>query len=252
MNGSIVIVGTGPGNLEWIAPAARTALENADVIIGYATYLDLIRDIAPHIPRESSGMHREIERARRAIELARADKRVAVVSGGDPGIYGMAGLILELLGENPDQIPVQVLPGISALNAAAALLGAPLMTDFAVISLSDQLIPLEGILRRVEGAVRAGFVLCLYNPRSHKRTEPFEHTCQILLKHLPADVPVGIVQAAYRRDQQTRIIRLDELSTASVGMDTLIIIGNSTTRVLDGKMVTARGYANKYALGESA
>lgn len=248
MTGHIAIVGLGPGSLDWLAPSARRALENAEVILGYHTYLEQIAEVAPHLPREASGMRHEVERARRAITLAEEGRRVAVVSGGDPGIYGMAGLVLELLGENP--LPVDILPGISALNAAAALLGAPLMGDFAAVSLSDHLTPLEEILRRVEYAARAGFVLCLYNPRSHKRTEPFERACQVLQEHLSAETPVGVVQAAFRPAQTVGCVALAELPALDIGMDTILIVGSQATRQLNGKMVTPRGYERKYDLSQ--
>jgi precorrin-3B C17-methyltransferase len=252
MAGSISIIGIGPGALDWLAPGARIALENAEVIVGYRTYLKQIESIAPQTPRESSGMRHEVERARRAIELAGEGKRVALVSSGDSGIYGMAGLVLEMLADNPAAIHVEVLPGISALNAAASLLGAPLMTDFAVISLSDLLTPLEDILRRVEFAAQGEFVICFYNPRSHHRTEPFERACQILLKHCNPDTPVGVVKAAYRTEQEVQHVKLSELSALDIGMDTLVIVGNSTTRLLDGRMVTPRGYGRKYDLGDGS
>ena len=248
MTGRIAIIGLGPGAIEWLAPAARFELENSEIILGYHTYLELIDQIAPQIQREASGMRHEVERARHAIELAQDGKRVTVVSGGDPGIYGMAGLVLEMLAEREADIPVTVMPGISALNAAAALLGAPLMTDFAAISLSDHLTALDDILLRVEAAARAGFVLCLYNPRSHKRTEPFDKACQLLLQYLPAQTPVGVVQAAFRPTQSVSCIALEDLPALAVGMDTILIVGNSTTRILNGRMVTPRGYQNKYDL----
>lgn len=246
MSGRIDIVGLGPGSPEWLAPAARLSLENAEVILGYRTYLAQIAELAPQAVREASGMRHEVERARRAIELAQSGRRVAVVSGGDPGIYGMAGLVLEMLQES--SLPVEILPGISALNAAAALLGAPLMSDFAAISLSDHLTPLEDILRRVEYAVRAGFVLCLYNPRSHRRTEPFAHTCRILQAHMPAETPIGVVRAAFRPDQSVTCIPLADLPDQEVGMDAILIVGNASTCLLNGKMVTPRGYERKYDL----
>lgn len=250
MIGHIFIIGLGPGSPDWLAPAARRALEGASIILGYHTYLEQIQGIAPQIRREASGMRHEVERARRAIELAQTGERVALVSGGDPGIYGMAGLVFELLPESRGQeIQVEVLPGISALNAAAALLGAPLMSDFAAVSLSDHLTPLEDILQRVESAARAGFVLCLYNPRSHRRLEPFERACNILLQHLPAETPVGVVKAAFRPEQNVRVIRLDELAAQEIGMDTLLIVGAPSTRLLHGRMVTPRGYERKYDLG---
>jgi precorrin-3B C17-methyltransferase len=250
MTGSISIIGLGPGSLDWLAPGARLALENAEIILGYRTYLKQIETIAPQTPRENSGMRHEVERARRAIELAGEGKRVALVSSGDSGIYGMAGLVLEMLGENSSAIQVEVLPGISALNAAASLLGAPLMTDFAVVSLSDHLTPLDDILRRVEFAAQGGFIICFYNPRSHQRTEPFERACQILLEHCAPDTLVGVVKAAYRAEQEVRHVKLSDLSALDIGMDTIVIVGNSTTRMLDGKMVTPRGYDRKYDLSQ--
>lgn len=248
MTGSISIIGIGPGSLDWLAPGARLALENAEIILGYRTYLRQIETIAMHTFRESSGMRHEVERARRAIELAQGRRRVALVSSGDSGIYGMAGLVLEMLGETP--IHVEVLPGISALNAAASLLGAPLMTDFAVVSLSDHLTPLDDILRRVEFAARGGFIICFYNPRSHQRTEPFERACQILLEHCAPDTLVGVVKAAYRAEQEVRHMKLSDLPAFDIGMNTIVIVGNSTTRIINGRMVTPRGYERKYDLGD--
>ncbi|HTX79294.1 MAG TPA: precorrin-3B C(17)-methyltransferase [Longilinea sp.] len=251
MPGSIHIIGLGPGSLDWLAPGARLALENADVILGYRTYLEQIQTITPQTPRESSGMRHEVERARRAIELAQSGSRVALVSGGDPGIYGMAGLVFELLSEEQgEMIQIEVLPGISALNAAAALLGAPLMTDFAVISLSDHLTPLDDLLRRVSFAAQAGFVICLFNPRSHHRTEPFEQACKILLKHCAPETPVGVVKAAFRPSQEIQLAQLADLPALEIGMDSIVLVGNGTTRVLNGKMVTSRGYERKYDLGQ--
>jgi precorrin-3B C17-methyltransferase len=247
MTGSIHIIGLGPGATDWLAPAASLALENAEVILGYRTYLEQIQSLAPHVRRESSGMRHEVERARRAIELAQDGNRVALVSGGDPGIYGMAGLVFELLTEEDARaIHVEVLPGISALNAAAALLGAPLMNDFVVISLSDQLTPLEDILRRVTLAAQGGFVLCLYNPRSRSRVEPFDKTCQILQEHYSSETPVGVVQAAFRSTQKASYVSLKELPFLEVGMDTILIVGSPATRIIHGRMVTPRGYERKY------
>lgn len=250
MTGIIYVIGLGPGSLDWLAPGARTALENVEVILGYRTYLQQIGSIAPQAARESSAMRHEVERARRAIELAQEGKRVALVSGGDPGIYGMAGLVFELLPEElAGKIQLVVLPGISALNAAAALLGAPLMGDFAAISLSDHLTPLEDILRRVTLAAQAGFVICLYNPRSRHRVEPFERACEILLEHSAPDTPVGVVKAAFRPAQEVQLIRLADLPALGIGMDSIVIVGNRATRILQGKMVTPRGYERKYDLG---
>jgi precorrin-3B C17-methyltransferase len=243
MSGSISIIGLGPGGLDWFAPGGMQALQSADIILGYKNYLDQIEEILPHTPRVSSGMRQEVERARMAIGYAEEGKNVAVVSGGDAGIYGMAGLVFELLALSPEQhIYVEVLPGISALNAAAALLGAPLMTDFVVISLSDYLVSIGTILTRLRAAIAGDFVICLYNPRSHQRVEPFDRALKLMMNDLGEDRPAGLVQAAYRPNQKVTVTCLHELSGMDIGMDSLLIIGNSSTRIINGKMVTPRGY----------
>ncbi len=243
MSGSISIIGLGPGGLDWFAPGAMQALQSADIILGYQKYLEQIDGVLPHISRVSSGMRHEVERARMAIGYAEQGKNVALVSGGDAGIYGMAGLVFELMTLSPEQhIHVEVLPGISALNAAAALLGAPLMTDFAVISLSDYLIPLETILNRLRAAIDGDFVICLYNPRSHQRVAPFNQAMALLIKELGEERPVGLVQAAYRHEQKVIVTCLKEIAGMDIGMDSLLLIGNKSTRVLDGRLVTPRGY----------
>jgi precorrin-3B C17-methyltransferase len=248
MSGAVIVVGIGPGGLQHMTPAARSAIESADVILGYRTYLELIADLAPDTPREGHGMRQEVSRANRAIDLALAGQRVVLVSSGDAGIYGMAGLAYDIARERGAAVKIEVVPGISALNAAAALLGAPLMADFAAISLSDHLTPLDLILRRVEAAARADFVLCLYNPKGRKRTEPFARTCDILLAERSADTPVGLVRAATRQGEQVRIIALADLPTAGVDMLTLIVVGSSQTYTHNGRMVTRRGYQRKYDL----
>lgn len=246
MSGLIQVVGLGPGDVAFLAPAAREAIETADVILGYKTYLGLIEQVAPHIPRQSSGMREEVARARQALEFAAEGQRVVVVSSGDPGVYGMAGLIFEICDENNYDLQIEIVPGISAVNAAAALLGAPLMTDFAVISLSDQLVPLEEIAKRLDVAARADFVLCLYNPKGMRRVKPFEIACEILLKHRAPQTPVGIVRKAYRKGQQVSIIPLGNLSGSDIDMLTILIIGNNNTYSKNGKLITQRGYHNKY------
>ena len=250
MTGSLTVIGIGPGALALMTPAASEALERADVILGYKTYVGLIDGVAPRVPRETSGMRSEVERATRAIELAHAGKRVVLVSGGDPGVYGMAGLVLEVLREHGnDDIAVEVIPGVPALCAAAALLGAPLMHDFAAVSLSDLLLPLDEILRRLDLAAQADFVLCLYNPQGRNRTEPFQRACEALARHRAPSTPVGIVRSAYREGQAVTITTLAELPQAGVDMTTLVVVGNSRTFVHNGRMVTPRGYSDKYTLG---
>jgi len=252
MTGILKVIGLGPGAASLITPAAQTALETVDVILGYKTYLKLIAHIAPTTPREATGMRQEVPRVNQAIELARAGKNVALVSSGDAGVYGMAGLVFEVLRERGDDaIEVEVIPGVSALNAAASLLGAPLMMDFCAISLSDQLVPRDEILQRVELAAQAGFILALYNPKGKKRTEPFELTCRILARHLPPETPVGIVRDAYRAEQSVELITLAQLPAAEVNMVTTVIVGNRHTFIHHSKMITPRGYANKYELDQT-
>ena len=250
MIGSITVVGIGPGDLAHLTPVARQAIEAADVIVGYVTYLRLIESLAPGVSRVSSGMRKEVERVASAIEFAQQGQHVAVVSSGDSGIYGMAGLVYEMLdSRGVTDITVEVVPGITALSMAAALLGAPLMTDFAVISLSDQLIPQADILRRVELAAQADFVIGLYNPKGKKRVEAFERACRILARYRQSSTPVGVVRSAARTDQQVSIITLAELPEAAVDMLTILVIGSSHTRAFNGRMVTPRGYGEKYELG---
>jgi cobalt-precorrin 5A hydrolase/precorrin-3B C17-methyltransferase len=249
-SGAVTVVSIGPGSPELLTPAARQALERADLIVGYHTYLDLIRSVAPGVPRYGSGMRQEVQRVAYALERAQEGQRVVVVSGGDAGIYGMAGLVLEMCRARgcPD-LPVTVIPGVSALNAAAALLGAPLMNDFATISLSDQLTPREAILRRLEAAAQADYVVCLYNPRGRQRTELYAHAVRLLSDHRRPDTPVGVVRAAYRPDQAVHIATLADLPTLPVDMVTLVVVGNSHTFVHNGYMITPRGYAQHMDLG---
>lgn len=243
MSGSISVVGLGPGTMDWLAPAAKQALIEADIIVGYPTYLKQIDTLCPDIPRFSTGMRQEVARVEKAIELAREGQQVAVVSGGDAGIYGMAGLVYELLDSEIKNISVEVYPGISALNAAAALLGAPLMGDFVTVSLSNYLVPLETILKRIEYAAKADFVICLYNPKGKQRVEPFNQSCDLLTALLGSERLVGIVRSAYREAQAVQVCKLAELKTQDIDMNCIIIIGNSTTQLIEGKMVTSRGYA---------
>lgn len=242
MMGEIAILGLGPGKVDWLAPAVKKAVENADIIVGYPAYLKQIETLCPQTPRFTTSMRQEIARAEKAIAFAREGKKVAVVSGGDAGIYGMAGLVYELLGEEADEIRIEILPGISALNAAAALLGAPLMSDFAAISLSDYLVPLDTILKRIDLAAQGDFVICLYNPKSNQRVEPFNQVCARLLDQYKPDCPVGIVCSAFREGQKVWYCSLKDLQTQPVNMNCIVIIGNSTTRFIHGKMVTRRGY----------
>ncbi len=224
---------------------ALEVLRQAEVVIGYTPYLRLLdRVLAPGQAVEGSGMRQELVRARRAVELAVAGRRVAVVSSGDAGIYGMAGLVLEVLlssGEH-DKVEFEVVPGITAASAAAALLGAPLMNDFAVISLSDLLTPWEVILKRIEAAAWGDFVIVFYNPKSKQRVRQIAAAREVVLKYRDPATPVGIVTAAGRSGQRVVLSDLAGFLDEEIGMHSVVIIGNSQTYIRDGRLVTPRGY----------
>jgi precorrin-3B C17-methyltransferase len=247
--GSLTVVGLGPGASDLMAPRARTALETAEVVVGYRTYLDLVRDcINPASVVLSSSMMQEIDRCRKALELAEEGKRVALVCGGDPGIYAMAGLVFELAKSTDTTVSIDIIPGIAALNSCAAVLGAPLMHDFAAISLSDLMTPWELIERRLEAVAPADFVVVIYNPKSKKRTDQIVKARAIMLAHRSPDTPVGIVSGATREHETVRLTTLANMLDEEIGMQTTVIIGNSQTFVWRDKMVTPRGYSRKYGL----
>lgn len=249
--GKLTIVSLGPGDPRYLAPKARTALMRAEVIVGYKTYIDLIEsELLVGKEIISTGMMKEIIRSQTAIDRACQGKDTAVVSSGDAGIYGMAGLVLELLAEQGliGDVKVEVIPGISALSAAAALLGAPLMHDFAVISLSDLMIPWEVIRQRVEAAVKADFVLVIYNPKSKKRNWQLEEVRELIRKYRGDHMPVGIVRNAMRQGQSVEITTLSHLDVKGVDMLSILVVGNSRTRLIEGKMVTSRGYMEMYGI----
>ncbi len=246
---TLTVVGTGPGALDLVTPRARQALEQAQVVVGYKTYLDLVTDfLHPQQEVISSAMMQEIDRCRRALELADGGKDVALVCGGDPGIYAMAGLVYELVRETGSTSRIEIVPGIAALNSCAAILGAPLMHDFAAISLSDLMTPWEVIEKRLEAAAMADFVTVIYNPRSRKRTSQIIRAREIMLTHRAPQTPVGIVTAATRADESVFLTNLDRMLDGEIGMQSTVIIGNSATFVFADKMITPRGYAAKYGL----
>ncbi|HVN95983.1 MAG TPA: precorrin-3B C(17)-methyltransferase [Syntrophorhabdaceae bacterium] len=246
LRGALHIVGTGPGGLEHLTPYARNAILASETIVGYHVYLDLIRDLIKEKDTISTGMTREIERCEAALKEALAGKRVCLVSGGDPGIYAMAGLIYELLEKNRSreaaELSVEVVPGVSALNACAARLGAPLMHDFAAISLSDRLTDWELIAERLEAAARSDFVLVLYNPKSKGRPDHIGRARGIILRHRRSDTPVGIVKDATRSTEEIVITNLKDMLNHTIDMHTTVIIGNSQSFVWNDRMVTRRGY----------
>lgn len=247
--GSIKVIGLGPGDECLLAPQARQVIVDADAVVGYTGYVKLVpQELLEGREVLSTGMMAEVERCRKALEAAVSGRNVVMVCSGDPGIYAMAGLVMELLeaGDLFDKVIFEVVPGIPAFTAAAALLGAPLMHDFASISLSDLLTPWEKIEKRLEAAASADFVIAIYNPRSKKRSGHLGEAVEILKKFRSGNTPLGIVNKAYREGQQVRVVTLDTLDVNDVDMQTVLIVGNSSTREVAGKMLTPRGYANKY------
>jgi precorrin-3B C17-methyltransferase len=248
-SGILTIVGTGPGSREEMTGRSLEALRAADTIVGYPAYIRLLEKAVPELLKGKdvfvSGMRKESERVEYALEQVRAGKRVCLVSGGDPGVYGLAGLVLELCStEEIHTLGIIVLPGVTAATAAAARLGAPLMHDFAVISLSDLLTPRNLIEKRLSLAAEGDFVTVIYNPKSSKRSELFERLPSIFLHHRSPDTPVGIVHHAGREDEEVQITTIGGLEAAggAVHMGTTIIIGNSETFRKGVFMVTPRGY----------
>jgi len=252
--GKLWIVGLGPGDLRQMTQRAVEVLHRVEVIVGYEAYLLSLASLHLRAEMRGSPIGAESARANEALELARAGRRIALVSSGDAGIYGMASLVLETAGASRD-VEIEVVPGLTAATSAASLLGAPLGHDFTCISLSDLLTPWDVIETRLEAAARGDFVVALYNPISQRRTWQLPRAREILLRHRPAETPVGVVIRAYRSSGETRMTTLAELSTDAMGMETILIIGNRQTRTYAGRMVTPRGYlpatGDTQASGES-
>jgi len=252
MTGKLLIVGFGPGSAEHITERAKEALKESDCIIGYKTYVELIREFITDQEIISTGMSEEVSRAIAAVKLAEQGKKVAVISSGDAGVYGMAGLVYEVLVEKgwteATGVGVEVIPGISAINSCASLLGAPVMHDSCTISLSDHLTPWELIAKRIEAAASADFVIAFYNPKSGRRTRQIVEAQQILLKHRSPNTPVGLVKSAYREREEVTITTLEDMLNHDIGMLTTVVVGNSTSFFYDNKIITPRGYQRKYTL----
>ncbi len=240
----LYVVGLGPGGAEYMTEEARAALARADVLVGYTVYLDLVRDMFPDKEIFTTPMRQEIERCRRALEIASGGKTVAMLSSGDAGVYGMAGLILEMSGEFPE-VEIEVVAGVTAALSGAAVLGAPLMHDFCVISLSDLLTPWETIERRLRCAAEGDFAVCIYNPCSKKRRDHLRRACDILLAVKSPDTVSGWVRNIGREGQEMKILTLGELRDEELDMFTTVFVGSSKTRSIGGRMVTPRGYENK-------
>jgi precorrin-3B C17-methyltransferase len=249
--GRVTVVGLGPGDSGLLPPMAREALARAGAVVGYKGYIELVEpELLEGRRVVSTGMTGEVERCNAALDIAASGVDTVVVSSGDAGVYAMAGLVLELmetrgLGESLD---FAVVPGIPALCAAAALLGAPLMHDFAVVSLSDLLTPWEVIERRLAAAAGADFVIVLYNPRSGRRKDQLPRAFQVIGAHRAGQTPVGLVKRAFRPGQAVVHTTLAGLDPQAVDMQSILVVGSTATRMSCGRMLTPRGYAGKYAL----
>lgn len=240
--GSLTVVGIGPGNADDRTHRAERAIRQADVIFGYRPYLQAIADLAHDKDLRPSGMRQERERVDAALDEATRGKNVALISSGDAGIYGMAGVALERSQARQLRIRIEIVPGVTAAAAAAARFGAPLMLDYATVSLSDLLVPWDRIVHRVRCIAEADLVLALYNPRSQKRTAQLTEVRQILLQHRSADTPVGLARALGSSEESHSLSTLASFDEGEVDMRSILIVGNSTTRANDGWMLTPRGY----------
>ena len=237
----LTVVGIGPGNEENMTLRAKQALESAQVIVGYQVYVNLVKECFPGKEFLTTGMTRETERCRMALEEAKKGKRVAMVCSGDSGVYGMAALCFELRGE--DTLPeIEVVPGLTAACSGGAVLGAPLTHDFAVISLSDRLTPWEKIEARLRCAAQGDFAIAIYNPKSHGRPDHLARACDILLEQLPRERLCGVVRSIGREGEQAVLLTLEQLRDYDADMFCTVFIGNAMTRRIGGRLVTPRGY----------
>ncbi len=237
----LYVVGIGPGDQENMTLRADRALREADVILGYQVYVDLVRERYPDKEFRTTLMTKEAERCRMALDLAQAGRTAALICSGDSGVYGMAALVCELRGETIEP-EIELIPGLTAACSGAALLGAPLTHDFAVVSLSDRLTPWETIERRLTAAADADFAIVLYNPASRGRPDHLRRACEILLRQLPEDRLCGIAQNIGRAGERTEILSLGRLKDTPVDMFCTVFIGNSTTKLVGDRLVTPRGY----------
>ena len=244
-NGKIYVVGIGPGKKADMTFKAYEKMKNSDIIVGYKTYTDLIKEYFPNTEIRSSSMMKEVDRCLEVLDLAKAGKNVALISSGDAGIYGMAGIMYEIINEN-DNIEIEVIAGVTATNAAAAIVGAPIMHDYVTISLSNLLTDWELIKKRLELAAQGDFIVSLYNPKSKGRTTQIAEAQKIMLKYKSKDTPVAIVRNAGRENEEYEITTLENMLDFEINMLTIVLIGNSNTYVKNGKIITPRGYEKKY------
>lgn len=256
--GKLYVVGIGPGHHDHMTYRAKQVIEESEVIVGYDTYVSLVEDLISGKEVYRYPMTQEVDRANQAIQFAEKGRIVSLVSSGDPGIYGMIGLIYEILADKKWKrgagIYVECVPGVSSLNSCSALVGSPLMTDFAVVSMSDLLVPWEMIVKRVEAAALGDYVTVIYNPASKKRVHQLQDTRDIFLKYRNPETPVAIVKGAYRESQAVVLTTLKDILNHSdmLGMITTVIVGNSSTYNYEGMMINPRGYRSKYELVSTA
>ena len=256
--GKLYVVGIGPGHHDHMTYRAKQVIEESEVIVGYDTYVSLVEDLISGKEVYRYPMTQEVDRANQAIQFAEKGRIVSLVSSGDPGIYGMIGLIYEILADKKwnrgTGIYVECVPGVSSLNSCSALVGSPLMTDFAVVSMSDLLVPWEMIVKRVEAAALGDYVTVIYNPASKKRVHQLQDTRDIFLKYRNPETPVAIVKGAYRESQAVVLTTLKDILNHSdmLGMITTVIVGNSSTYNYEGMMINPRGYRSKYELVPTA
>ncbi len=237
----INVIGMGPGNENYMTEEAKNALDNSDIIVGYGVYLELLGERYKDKELYQTPMKQEEKRCRYCFEKAVDGKKVSLICSGDAGIYGMASLMYEIGKEYPD-CELNIIPGITAASSGAALLGAPLNHDFCVISLSDLLTPWEKIEKRLRAAAEADFAIAIYNPSSHKRADYLQKACDILLEKIEPSRPCGYVFNIGREGTKTVVCTLEELRVAKTDMFTTVFVGNSTSYITDGKLVTKRGY----------
>lgn len=249
--GILYVVGIGPGAEAHATPAALKAIAESQLVVGYTTYIKLVRHLLEGKEIVKTGMTEEIGRARAAIERARDGATVSLISSGDAGVYGMAGLVFQVLKEmgwkRGDSPELRLIPGMTALNSCASLVGAPLVHDFCSISLSDLLTPWLVIARRIEAAASADFVIGLYNPASGRRTRQIVDAQTIIRRYRDASTPVALVKSAYRDMEQVVLTDLANFLDYEIGMLTTVLVGSSNTFMFEGYMVTPRGYTNKYS-----
>ena len=239
----IYVIGIGPGNYEQMTGRAIQAMKDSDVIIGYTVYVDLVKEYFSDKEFMTTPMKKEVDRCVLAFEEAKKGKTVSMICSGDAGVYGMSGLMYEV-GERYEDVELEIIPGVTAATGGAAVLGAPLIHDFCLISLSDLLTPWEKIEARLLGASQADFVICLYNPSSKKRHDYLQKACDLMMQYKAPETVCGIVSNIGREGETSLILSLKELRDTEVDMFTTVFIGNSQTREINGKMVTPRGYRN--------